>query len=169
MANQRPPQTPKEHLQQMNILHLALLGGQLMIFVMLYFFLDSPQASEKTTKVAGELGGVKGVFPIVYAIVVSTAFQLYNKRKKIGQKLQGSLMEKLAHYRVSFILRAAFIEGANLLVLLLYFFFAKTMLFLVMFASGIVIFLLIRPTANRIIEDYQLSGSEQRELSPSHF
>ena len=81
--------------------------------------------------------------------------------------MKGTLEEKLEHYRASFITRAALLEGSNLVALLFYFFIERNYFYLVLFALGMGAFALIRPTVDRIIEDYQLSTSEQSELQDS--
>ena len=61
-------------------------------------------------------------------------------------------------------MRAALLEDPNLAMILLYFFVSSSMIFLVLLAIGLGLFLMIKPTADRISQDYQLSGSEQNEL-----
>lgn len=169
MANHALPQSPQEHLKSMNILYLALLGGQLMMFVMLYFAFETPEEAGNDVSVAGGFDIITIAMIFFFVSAAGMSFFLYNKRKQEGQNLKSSLMEKLTHYRSSFILRLALLEGANLTMLLIYFFVSKNMIFLILFGLGIALFLMARPTVDRIVQDYQLSGSEQRELSPSHF
>lgn len=169
MANQGIPNSPQEFLKSLNILHLALLGGQVMIFVVLYFALDTSSESENSSMVVGGIDEIAIAFMTFFVLAVGASFFLFNKRKEEGKNLKGTLMDKLSHYRSSFVLRAALLEGANLSMLLIYFFVSKNIVLLILFAIGAALFLMIRPTASRIIEDYQLSHGEQSQLRPSLF
>ena len=165
MANSPTPQNPKEHLQQMNILFFALLAGQLMIVAFMYFFVGKqPLDNGAEMSVASGIDPILIVGCLIFVAAVSASFFMYNKKKVEGAQLSGTLMEKLGHYRTSFVMRAALLEGPNLVMIMLYFFVSSNMIFMVLLAIGIALFLMIRPTADRIAEDYQLSGSEQNEL-----
>jgi hypothetical protein len=168
MANQPTPQSPKEHLQQMNILYMALLGGQLIIVTLLYFLQEGPVNEDESAMLTS--GGIDPIVLIgcmLFIASVSASFFMYNKKKVEGAQLSGTLMEKLDHYRVSFIMRAALLEGPNLTMIVLYFFVNQHIIFMAMLAIGLTLFSIIRPTVDRIAQDYDLSGSEQNELRNS--
>ena len=153
-----------EHVKQLGILYFALIAGQLGMFAALFFVADSLQSNPES--VDGAIGGssIALIFSLFCLMAIGIAFFIFNKRKENGRQLTGSLVEKLTHYRASFMVRAALIEGANLLALIVYFFIESNYVLLLLFAIGIAAFLFIRPTVDRIVEDYQLSSSEQSEL-----
>ena len=155
----------QEHIKQLGILYFALIAGQLLVAVLLFMFAEDRSAQEADGAVGDSTISLVVAFFCLMSIGMS--FFLYNKRKEIGRKLTGTTSDKLTHYRSSFLVRAAMIEGANLVALIFYFFIERNMVFLVLFALGIAAFLIIRPTVDRIVEDYQLSASEQSELRNS--
>ncbi len=157
--------TIQEQIKQLSLLYLALISGQFLMAILLFFLLE-----ENVSQVSdGTAGG--SLLPIIIAFFclmsIGMSFFIYNQRKEIGRQLKGTLEEKLEHYRASFITRAALLEGSNLVALLFYFFIERNYFYLVLFALGMGAFALIRPTVDRIIEDYQLSTSEQSELQDS--
>jgi len=147
---------------QLGLLYFASIVGQLGIFILLFFFTED-NTSQVTDGAMGD-----NTLPLIIALFclmsIGMSFFMYNKRKESGRQLEGSLDEKIGHYRQSFIIRAAMIEGPNLAVLIFYFFIERNYFYLLLFAIGMSAFLLIRPTIDRIVEDYQLSVDEQREL-----
>jgi hypothetical protein len=155
----------QDQIKQLDFLYLALIAGQLGMAILLLLFLE-----DNTVQTSNGVSG-NGFLPLLIAfssvMSIGMSFFIYNKRKEIGRQLKGTLEEKLAHYRTSFFVRASMIEGANLAVLLIYFFIERNYFYLLLFAVGISSFLLIRPTVDRIVEDYQLSASEQSELRNS--
>jgi hypothetical protein len=156
----------RKQISQINILYLALLSGQLMIFLLLFLFMGDNAAEQIAEEVSGS-NSLTLIIPFFCVATIGGAFLLYNKRKEEARQLSGSIEDKLVHYRVSFLIRAAMIEGANLVALLFYFFIERNIVYLVLFALGIGAFVLIRPTVDRFAEDYQLSASEQSELRSS--
>jgi len=156
-----------EQFKQIGILYYSLLAGQLSIAVLLFFFVEAKSDTGQATE--GAVGGssMSLIVAFICVVAISTAFFVYNKRKEIGRRLSGDITDKLAHYRASFMVRAAMIEGANLTALMFYFFVEKNIVFLVLFAIGIGAFIMIRPTVDQIAEDYQLSASEQSQLRDS--
>jgi len=155
----------QEQVKQLGILYLALIAGQIGMFIVLFFVIEN----NPTETTDGALGG--GFMPLIISLFsvmsIAMAFLIYNKRKENGRQLEGGLHDKLAHFRTSFMVRAAVIEGVNFLALIVYFFIDDNYLYLVIFAIGISAFFLIRPTIDRLIEDYQLSANEQSELRNS--
>jgi len=167
MSSRSPSQTPAEEFRSINILYLAMLAGQVMIAGVLYFVGTGSETVDSNALVKGGIDSMVIIGISIFVAAVSASFVLFNKRKVEGSGLQGSLMDKLRHYRSSFVLRAALLEGPNLMMIVFYFFLKSNIVFLLLFAVGIVLFLMIRPTVDRITQDYQLSGMEQSELRNS--
>jgi hypothetical protein len=153
-----------EQIKQLGLLYFALIAGQLGVAPLLFLFVED--TSQSSTGVVG--GSWLPVAVTFFCLMsVGMSFFIYNQRKESGRKLKGALEEKLEHYRTSFITRAGLLEGSNLVALIFYFFVERNYIYLVLFAVGMVAFSLIRPSLDRIIEDYQFSASEQNELRNS--
>ncbi len=152
----------QEQIKQLGLLYFALIAGQLVAAPLLFLLIEdnSSQSSD------GAIGG--NWLPLAVSIFclmsIGMSFFIYNQRKESGRQLNSALEEKLEHYRTSFITRAGLIEGSNLVALIFYFFIERNYIYLVLFVVGIASFILIRPSVDKIIEDYQLSTSEQSEL-----
>ena len=159
MQNESSIQT---QIKQLGLLYFVVIAGQFAVFLILFLF-----AEDNTSKTYdGAVGD--NTLPLIIALFCMTSigmsFFMYNKRKESGRQLQVPLVEKFTHYRLSFITQAAMIEGPNLTMLIFYFFIERNYFYLLLFAIGMSAFLLIRPTADRLVEDYQLSANEQSEL-----
>ncbi len=152
----------KEQIKQINILYFALFSGQILLAVVMIFLINTASTVE-TEAVNTVDSSMTMIAAMISVTAIGLAFFLYNKRKVEGAGLKANLETKLAHYRASFILRAALIEGANLVAILFYF-IEGNLFYLILFVIGIAAFLFIRPSVRQISEDYQLSGTEQSEL-----
>ncbi len=164
MTNERKAQNPKEILQQINILFFALIAGQLLIFFALFFAVGQLERTSFGPDESLSVDPLTLIGSIIFFSALGLSFFLYKKRKEAGAQMSGSLMEKLEHYRKSFIIRVFFLEGGNLVAILYYFFISLDIIFVAYFGLGLLLFLMARPTADRISQDYQLSGAEQNEL-----
>lgn len=156
------PLSIKEQINQNNILYLALFGGQMMLALVMVFINNTTATAESEA-----VSTIDSSYTMIAALItvgaIALSFFLYNKRKAEGARLAGDLEGKLAHYRASFVMRASLIEGANLVAILFYF-SEGNVFYLILFTIGIAAFLMVRPTVPKIIEDYQLSSTEQQEL-----
>jgi len=132
------------------------------VFAVLFFFTNENTYQE--TDGATIDSTLSLMIALFCMMSIGMSFFMYAKRKENGRQLEGTLDEKFAHYQQCFIIRAAMLEGPNLAVLMFYFFFERNYFYLLLFAIGMNAFMLIRPTIDRIVEDYQLSTDEQREL-----
>lgn len=167
MTDSNNSQSPQAQFQSMNMIHMAMLTGQVMIAGILYFVIGGVSSVTEGLVMEGGIDTMVLVGVAVFMAASSASFLLYNKRKQEGAKLTGGLMEKIKHYRSSFILRAALLEGPNLTLLVFYFFVTSNIVLLGLFAIGLGLFGLAKPSADRFAQDYQLSGSEQSELRNS--
>lgn len=144
----------KDHFKQINILWLALLMGQLLFFVVVYFF------------VAGTGEGALEIFQTVVPVLLLGAlggvYFLSKKRSEEGATLD-SLQAKAEHYRSTIIIRSALLEGANLMAII-GMMMDTPQPYLPYFAVGIAAFLYFRPSVNRFIHDYQVKGQEAETL-----
>lgn len=170
MSNQNSfNQAPQDLLKQMDILYLSMLGGQLILPALLFFMagLTVVEIEESAVSAFGGIDPILIFACLIFFASVSASFYIFNKRKVEGAHLTGSLAQKLEHYRISFVIRAALLEGPNLVMILLYFFAKESIILILLFGFGMILFALIRPTTERIVQDYGLSGVEQSELRAS--
>lgn len=140
------------NFQQLNVIYLALIAGQLSFAGVAYFLaMDSETASE--------LGIMSYLVPAISISTIGASYFIYNMLIQKGQTLEDAV-EKLGHYRMSNIVRWALIEGGNLFAIVIFLISGQTYL-LAFFALGLGIFLLYRPSKNGFINDYQLNGEER--------
>lgn len=155
----------QEQIKQLGLLYFALITGQLGMFAVLFLVIENNPSETSDGAVGGD--SMSLIIALFCIMSIGMSFFIYNKRKESGRQLTDGLSEKVAHFRASFMVRAAVIEGVNFLTLIVYFFIDRNYIYLILFAVGISAFFLIRPTVDRIIEDYQLSANEQSELRNS--
>ncbi len=146
----------KTTFSQINIIFLALAGGQIMFAAVVLWINNQPTQREAVDT------GLGLALPIVMLSAIGIAYWIYQQRAVQGAKLQ-AVSDKMAHYRISNIIRLALVEGPNLLAMVLVL-IEGHMSYLIYFAGGMLAFLFFRPTVDKFINDYQLSASEQAEL-----
>lgn len=147
----------KETLKTLNILYLALFMGQILFFGVAYFVNTEHLYGSEYSYI------FEYIVPIVIVACVGLSYMFYNLRKKQGQSLNG-LSNKAAHYRVSNIVRYAIVEAGNMLALVSYLMTGAST-FLTLFALGMAVFVLYRPSLQRFTNDYLLDASEKNELN----
>ena len=132
-----------EKFQQINVLYLSLLMGQLMALAAIYFAFQPENRGDTFALVIplAIVGGLVG------------AYLLYQKRKEEGRAIEGE-EKKIEHYRISIILRSFLLEAPNLLAIIAYFLDGNSM-YLVYFAVGIAAFLYFRPSETEFERDYK--------------
>ena len=152
--------TAREYFQSLTILHAALLSGQVIMAVIFYFFFNANQPPVTGREATGQMevyliGGL-----MIVGVLASS--QLFNTRlQKV--KNEESLSAKLAGYRSASILRYALLEAPSIAAIVMY--MLTNNLLLLIFAGMIVIlFLIYRPTKERVVTDLELSPSEQAKL-----
>lgn len=150
----------KEQFRQINILYLALAGGQVAICAVLIFLLNQRDTNAVAEDASMEI--YKMIIPFIVLFGVGAAWYMNRLRIAQGATLK-SLEEKVQHFRTTVITRSALIEGPNLLVLILAF-LLNQMTYFAFFALGFAAFLYFRPTVDQFIRDYQISGSEEQQL-----
>ena len=148
----------KKIFQQLNIIFLALLGGQVAFAAVAYSLNDPSQLNYDS-----DSQGLGFVLPIIMLSAIAVAFWIYNQRKVQGAALN-DVSAKAAHYRSSAIIRLGLTEGPNLLAVVL-FLLEGNLTFLMYFGIGLLAFFFFRPSKDKFITDYSLSVSEQQELN----
>ncbi|MBK8555614.1 MAG: hypothetical protein IPL65_07520 [Lewinellaceae bacterium] len=150
-------QNGKQFLQSLSVLFYSLLGGQLLVGLVLYFFF--PPVPE-----AGPDDVFQFVLPVVLVSCIGLSLLLAPKRIAMAKEAQ-TLEAKLLGYRSAWVMRWALVEGGTLLCLVGYFFVSGNILFLVMAGVGIVFFgTQLPPSSDRLVSDLALSSQERSRL-----
>ncbi len=148
--------TPPPQVKGLLILHFALFAGQI-IFVLIATLLVSLNLFPAVLgKYGPELILISALIEVIAIILAKMLYK--RKLKKINQTTL-SLSQKLAAYRGANITRWAILEGAALIVIVL---FLLTNQFLILFIvlALLFIFFTTRPTAPNIATDLQVSEQE---------
>ena len=151
MATQQQPATFK----QTYILYYALFAGQALIGLILFYLMqDTPQDKEV-------------VFPFNFLIPGAVVFGIVGAYF-IGQMKQndiptnGTIQEKLDYFRNSSIMKYAIAEGGNLISLVLTYAMASSN-YMIWFVVGLTYFIMLRPSKEKFMEDYQVGHGEEFE------
>lgn len=153
-----PTSTTRTLLRGTFVLYYALLGGQLLFCLITLFLITQP---DKMIADSGVDFTQWGFFVIAFA--VSVGFYLNQLRRRQGATLQARLEAKVMHYRTTVIMRSAAIEAGNLFALVLAI-MQVDLTPLLLFAAGMMAFIFLRPNLREIVNTYQLSGEERRQL-----
>lgn len=147
----------KTQFQQINILYLALLAGQILFAGVVFFLLNQGQ---KTSD--GEFNILQTIVPVVLFGAVGAVYYIEEQRKaQIGNLKE--LEEKVMHYRGRVIVRSALIEGPNLLSVIGAL-LTGNIVFFAIFGGGLAVFYFYRPRLDRFFQEYKLSPAEQAKF-----
>jgi hypothetical protein len=146
-----------QKLKSLNIIFLGFILGQIALAAVFSYLVNTNGTSD-----AGEDSGLGMILPFIVIGAFGAAYTVYNSRKATGAAIE-NLEEKVGHYVQSALLRLSVMEGANLMVLVLMY-VQNDLSYLTYFALGLLGFLYFRPSRNQLINDYELSVSEQNEL-----
>jgi small-conductance mechanosensitive channel len=149
--------SPKEQFKSIQILHIALMVGMILMFVMLWFF--SP--------VVINMNPLDGTFSIILPFVmiaaIGGAVWLYNKQKD-SIEANASLKQKMWNYRKISVMRWSLTEGASLACVLVFYFVESNISILFAFTLGLFAFSVFRPTVDGLATDFKLNQQEQNQL-----
>ncbi|MBR9923118.1 MAG: hypothetical protein GYB31_20000 [Bacteroidetes bacterium] len=138
----------KNSLKQLQILFLASAAGMILMFLVIFYFL---QPAEGWMYDFGDVLLGLGVIAVVGGWFLGK--ELYKRR--LPQAVSLSQEEKMDHYRSNVILRLALQEMPVLLALVL-FFVLENAAFLIVFIAGVVLFLQSRPSLDEFQRDYMM-------------
>lgn len=150
----------KKLFSQLNAVFLALGIGQL-LFCAAAIYIRS-QGSASFDLADDNSATLAMVTPFLALGAFAAAWAIHKMRVAQGAALK-ELAEKLVHYRTTVLLRAAMIEGGNIILLIVYLLNGAP-IHLVWFGAGILFFAYFRPSPNAFVRDYQLPNNEEREL-----
>lgn len=148
--------TSKQYFQSLSILHAALTMGQVMFLMVLVYLHTSGMASEADALFATLL---MYLVPAVALLAFSAGSFIYRTRIT-ALKTLSSLSEKLNGYRAIMIIRFAVWEGASMFSLVAYFLTGSN-LFIVISVAYVLLFIIVRPTAEKFAFELELSSEEK--------
>ena len=143
----------KEAFKAIQILHLALSAGCLLIGLFLVFLVG--QRAEPSTLTTSFLM----LISFMTAAAVVGGHVLYNNRIKNAGSIEG-LQAKLEDYRSNALVRWALAEGTALMAAV-FMFLEGSYVYLIFFAIAILALVMARPTAEVFIKDYNLKSEEE--------
>jgi hypothetical protein len=150
-------QTAKQYFRTLNVIHYALLAGQLLFAgVALYLTYGKNQVMNAPKEV------FIYVVPLMAVLAVLVGQAIYRIKTKKLIRYQ-SLTAKMTEYLSIFIIRLAFIEGASLFAIVVYLMTVET-IFMGIAVLLIVYFVLLRPTRIKIAMDLELNASDKMKL-----
>ena len=145
----------KNQFSTIMIIYSAILIGLLFFFGFSYYLvenniIESNQDSDGVFRI---------LIPIIGIISMFLSFKLYNSRISNSEKYK-ELSEKLLQYRSIKIMQWAILEGASFLSLVAFlltgnYFYVIVLLFLIGFI------VLVRPSKENFINDFQVEGIEK--------
>lgn len=141
-----------QYLKSLQIVYFGLLAGQLIGLTV--FYLLPPQKGDVLPD-----DGMTIRIPMLVLVLLATGYFL-GRYRILAAREQTGIKAKMSAYRVAFILRCALLEGGVLLAGI-FFFTSRYLLLLAVAVAGLGIFLLFIPTRDRIVNDLDLSASEQ--------
>ena len=154
MVNQSVPQTPKEFVKAMSIIHGAFIAGLLLFGLAAVILKGSRQTSIKLTNDPFII-----VVPLL-AVAGLLAGKLIFKNQLSRLDNELSLKEKVKGYQAATITRFALLEGPALFAIVA-FILSWNMFFLLIAGVLIVYFSFLKPTKLRTETDLKLSDEEK--------
>ena len=152
--------TSREYFKAMLVLWLALMGGQV-FFGLIVFYLNNSGSYTPQEK------NLKDIFIYlvpIFAVYGVVAGSIIFKRRLNSSKNKMSLMEKLNDYRAALIIRYALLEGSTFFSLVSYLLTGDS-LFLYISILIIAVFIILKPSAEKVINDLELNPSESHMIN----
>lgn len=149
----------KEILRSLRIIHLAMMVGIIIFFLVSFVLVQTVGPFGKLEKLAGQTVFIG--FLVMAALLVVLSYSLHNRKCQSVANL--SLSEKLQVYRNSMILKFAMLEGSVFLGISTYLLVGITS---VIAATAMILLLLLlnRPAVNHIADELRLNSDELSEL-----
>lgn len=147
----------KEQFKSIQIIHIALMAGMVLVFVILWF------QKQPVTNMNPLDGTLSIILPFVVLAAIGGGVALYNKQKSSIDP-NSTLKQKIWNYRKISVLRWSLIEGASLACILVFYFVESNISILFAFTLGLFAFSVFRPTVDGLATDFKLSQQERNEL-----
>lgn len=156
-----PQQNTANWYTGLKILFIALLSGQILVCVMVYFV---AQPTGNPNFAASDL--VKYA-PILMLLLDAVGFFLGKNRTAAAAQL-ADIPKKFAAYRVAQVIKYGLTEGATMVAVILYF-ASGDLKMLALALVNIGVFATYFPAKAKIVNDLQLSSQEQALLDDPNF
>lgn len=151
----------KTYFTKLTIIHAALLMGQVIFIAVSFFLINSgsfvlDEGSED----------LRGIFIFIVPMIVISAIaaaMIIPKSRLTAMREKSNLREKLNDYLSNTIIKFALMEGPSLFAIVAYL-LTGDILFLGLSAVVIVVFILERPSKQRLYMDLALSPEEKNTL-----
>jgi len=147
------------YLKALNILFYAIFTGQLLFAFIIYVLLKINAARAMPQN---EQRVFEYVVPVVLFLCMAASWTLFKKRIELI-KQETNLSAQLNAYRALYILRFALAEAPVLFALIILFVSGAQIIWLFVLI-GIVSFITLRPTKERITKELELSSNDMDEL-----
>ncbi len=148
----------RTYFKTLQILHFALLGGQLMVTgvfaFMVHYYLVQTDVNFPTNIIYLTL-----LLPVLGVLGSNFLFKIFLKR--IPDK--APIREKLTSYQTALLVRYAILEMPTLMLLVLYFLCGNQFLILAALLAA-AYFLMMKPSEIGLIEDLELNQEQQKEM-----
>ena len=149
----------KEYFKMLSIMHIALIGGQLILAVIIVFLMLN-------RTIEPSLVENKTLFLIIAALVtvggVFSSYVIYKKQVELIKKMT-DLKQKFTKFKTIYILRLIFLEVPSTVAIIIYF-LTGSLEFLIFTAAIILISSNLKPNKGKIIVELELSDDEKKEL-----
>lgn len=153
------PQTSKEYFKTLQIIYYSLIAGQV------FFGLVSVIINQMINLNSG-LEILKDIFLYIVPVIIISGLLVGRRLFKNNMKTASSragLIEKMADYRASCILKYALLEGPSFLAIII-FLVTGDILFLGMTGLIIAIFLTMKPTKEYAVRNLELNPYEEQKI-----
>lgn len=151
--------TSKAYFKGLTIVYFALMAGQL-VFLILALALV---LSVKLGNDGGELGDFLIYIVPIFMVGGIIASTVMFKKSLSEAKNKNTLLEKMNFYRSALIVRYAPLEGVTMFAIVAYL-LSGNLIFLGVATLTILIFLIIKPSPEKAINDLELSYEEKQVL-----
>lgn len=150
--------SPKSELNQLSIIFLGLISGQILFFVVAFFLVKSGTfpANENLNSIFKMVVPFENVFAIFFGYI------FYNSKMKSSKNIT-ELNEKIRTYSKANLIRMATLEGANLFNIVV-FLLTGNYFYIVYFIAAMVIYIFFKPSADKAIAELELSREQADTL-----
>lgn len=153
------PMTSKAYFRALTIVYFALIAGQVLFVFLSLFLIQTGQLGDG----GNELRNIFLFIVPLFAFGGILGSNIMFKKGLSEAKSKKGLLDKLNFYRSALIVRYALLEGPSFFSIVVYL-LTGDLLFLGIAAFIIVIFLIIKPSPEKAINDLELSHEEKQVL-----
>ncbi len=149
----------KELFYKLRIIFTALLGGQFLFWIIV-FFLYPENTSEEQSLSGDDLYDT--ILPIFMLSMIFATYLIDKQRQQRGALLK-SLDQKIAYFRSSVLLRLALMELTNIFILIIILLEVK-LNYSIYFFIGVMAFFYFKPDLGKFRQEYGLTGEQKAIL-----